>query len=184
MRDRDLYSKLLGVEAPWRVKDVDVRMETSEVEVFIEHSLSTKLKCPSCGAKCLGYDTRTRTRRHLDTMQVPTLLTADVPRVECAEHGVMQVEVPWAEAGSRFTALLEKVVIDWLREAYRRKRLSRSPSTISREVAYRRSDAVIWSRDGRPSAGLGVPIRYGELIGSLKGKAERQSRVACGRQRP
>lgn len=116
MRDRELYSKLLGIEAPWKVRDVDVRLEDGEVEVFIEHT-GTKLACPTCGSKCSGYDTRTRTWRHLDTMQFRTLLTADVPRVECSEHGVKQVDAPWSEPGSRFTALLETVVIDWLKEA-------------------------------------------------------------------
>ena len=40
-----------------------------------------------------------------------------MPRVECAEHGVMQIDAPWADRGSHFTALFECVVIDWLREA-------------------------------------------------------------------
>lgn len=30
---------------------------------------------------------------------------------------MQQVLVPWAEAGSRFTALFERLVIDWLKEA-------------------------------------------------------------------
>ncbi len=42
---------------------------------------------------------------------------ADVPRVECPEHVVAQASTPWSEPGSRFTALFERVVIDWLKEA-------------------------------------------------------------------
>jgi len=42
---------------------------------------------------------------------------ADMPRVECEEHGVVTVEVPWAEPGSGFTALFEALVIDWLKTA-------------------------------------------------------------------
>ena len=30
---------------------------------------------------------------------------------------MVQVSVPWAEAGSRFTAMFESLVIDWLKEA-------------------------------------------------------------------
>ncbi|MEF8980187.1 helix-turn-helix domain-containing protein, partial [Thiohalorhabdus sp.] len=37
--------------------------------------------------------------------------------MNCPEHGVRQVDVPWAEAGSGFTALFEALVIDWLKEA-------------------------------------------------------------------
>lgn len=116
MRDRDMYAKLLGVEKPWKVKDVELRLDKGEVEVFLEHARSSKLACPQCEAKCPGYDTRRRQWRHLDTMQFRTIVTADVPRVKCEEHGVKQVDVPWAESGSRFTALFEKIVIDWLKE--------------------------------------------------------------------
>jgi len=117
MRDRDLYAKLLGIEAPWFVRDVEARLEAREVEVFISFDERVEATCPECGKACGRHDTRTRTWRHLDTMQYRTLLTADVPRVKCAEHGVKQVKVPWAEPGSRFTALFEAVVIDWLHEA-------------------------------------------------------------------
>jgi hypothetical protein len=34
MRDRDLYAKLLGIEAPWFVRDVDARLDVGEVEIF------------------------------------------------------------------------------------------------------------------------------------------------------
>ena len=117
MRDRDLYAKLLGIDHPWRVRDVDARLDEAQVEVFIDFDATAELLCPSCGEACGKYDTRTRSWRHLDTMQYRTVLTADVPRVKCPEHGVKQVNVPWAEPGSRFTAMFETLVIDWLREA-------------------------------------------------------------------
>lgn len=37
--------------------------------------------------------------------------------MRCVDCGVLQIPVPWAEPNSRFTALFEAVVIDWLREA-------------------------------------------------------------------
>jgi len=117
MRDRDLYAKLLGIEAPWFVRDVDARLDAREVEVLIAFADDAEATCPECGKACRRYDTRKRTWRHLDTMQYRTLLTADVPRVECPEHGVKQVQVPWALPGSRFTAMLEALVIDWLKES-------------------------------------------------------------------
>ena len=46
-----------------------------------------------------------------------TALIAKVPRVECAEHSVVNVCVPWAEPGSSFTAMFEALVIDWLQVA-------------------------------------------------------------------
>ena len=53
----------------------------------------------------------------MDTCQLKTLLVADLPRVECAEYGVVSVQVPWSEPGSGFTALYEALVTDWLKEA-------------------------------------------------------------------
>ena len=116
MTETTLYEKLLGIERPWRVRDVRLALEQGDVKVGVEFAGET-LVCPACGAACPGYDRRRREWRHLDTMQYRTLVRADVPRVRCAEHGVQQVRVPWAEAQSRFTALFEAMVIDWLRVA-------------------------------------------------------------------
>ena len=113
MRDTQLYGRILGVEHPWRVTEVELDLKASEVRVRVEHGDET-LVCPECGKAGPGYDRRTRRWRHLDTCQHRTILIADVPRVECAEHGVKQVTVPWSESGSWFTALFESVVIDWL----------------------------------------------------------------------
>ena len=115
MRDTQLYARILGVEHPWRVKDVELDLKAREVRVRVEHG-DEALVCPECGKAGPGYDRRTRRWRHLDTCQYRTILIADVPRVECVEHGVKQIAVAWSESGSRFTALFESLVIDWLRE--------------------------------------------------------------------
>ena len=90
--------------------------QQGDVEVGVQFVGET-LVCPACGAACPGYDRRPRMWRHLDTMQYRTLVRAEVPRVRCAEHGVQQVPVPWADAQVRFTALFEAMVIDWLQVA-------------------------------------------------------------------
>jgi transposase len=117
MRDKELYAQILGIRSPWHVRDVDLQLDKGEVRVSITCSESAVLTCPTCGRECPGYDTRERRWRHLDTCQYRTILIADLPRVQCKEHGVLQISVPWAEPGSRFTALFEAVVIDWLHEA-------------------------------------------------------------------
>lgn len=87
------------------------------MRVRVEHSGGGGCVCPKCGKGVTRYDVRRREWRHLDTCQLRTILEAEVPRVECAEDGVLQMPVPWAEPGSRLTALFECVVIDWLKEA-------------------------------------------------------------------
>jgi transposase len=115
MQDRDLYALILGLVTPWEVRDVKLDLKGGEVRVMVAAKLGATFSCPECGKPCPGYDTRQRSWRHLDTCQFKTILVADVARVNCDEHGVKQVHVPWAEPGSGFTALMEAVVIDWLR---------------------------------------------------------------------
>ena len=117
MRDKELYGKILGVEAPWQVVDVELRLEAGEVLVHLEGEACSELLCPECGEPGKRYDTRSKRWRHLDTCQYRTVLIAEVPRVNCSVHGVRQVRVPWSEPGSRFTALFEALVIDWLQES-------------------------------------------------------------------
>lgn len=92
-------------------------MKEERVTVHVALEGRAELHCPECGRLCPGYDHRPRQWRHLDTCQLQTILWAEVPRVECPEHGVHQIRVPWAEPGSGFTALFEALIIDWLREA-------------------------------------------------------------------
>ncbi len=106
----------MGVESPWRVTEVDLALDEGEVLVHLVNG-EKRPPCPECGKPCSDYDTRSRRWRHLDTCQYRTVLLAQVPRIECPDHGVLQVRVPWSEPGSRFTALFEALVIDWLQEA-------------------------------------------------------------------
>ena len=71
--------------------------------------------CPKCGRMCKRHDQKWREWRRLDLMQWRTLLRAAVPRANCPEHGVPQVEMPWAESHGRQTAALEMAVIDDLK---------------------------------------------------------------------
>jgi transposase len=115
MRDVELYRALLGLTAPWTVAGVDVDMKGQRVVVSVEAGPGP-YPCPECGTPTGRYDSKRRRWRHLDTMQFTTWIEADVPRVECATHGVKQLRVPWAEPGSQFTALFERLAIDLLRE--------------------------------------------------------------------
>jgi len=101
---------------PWTVKEVTLNGAEQSVEVRVE-ATQKKWPCPTCGVESLRHDARHRRWRHLDTCQFQTILLAAVPRVKCLEHGVQQIQVPWAERNSKFTAMFEARVIRWLREA-------------------------------------------------------------------
>jgi transposase len=115
MRDVELYRGLLGLTAPWTVAGVDVDLKGQRVVVRVEAGPGP-YPCPECGTPTGRYDSKPRRWRHLDTMQFTTWIEGDVPRVDCATHGVKQLRVPWAEPGSQFTALFERFAIDLLRE--------------------------------------------------------------------
>ena len=117
MRDKELYRQILGIRSPWKVADVELSVGAGEVKVIVEQEPGAEQRCPKCGAVCSGYDQRRRKWRHLDTCQFKTTIIGRIPRVNCAEHGVRQVAVPWSESRSGFTALFEGLVIDWLHEA-------------------------------------------------------------------
>lgn len=117
MNDRELYQQILGLAHPWKVTDIRLSLADRQVVVVAGYKAGLQLPCPNCGALCGVYDHRKRQWRHLDTCQLQTLIEAEVPRVNCPEHGVQQVVVSWAEPGGRFTALFEAMVIAWLGEA-------------------------------------------------------------------
>jgi transposase len=115
MRDTELYQQILGLARPWSVRDVTLDVDGGQVDVFVEHAGETRWSCPECGRQLACYDhAEERVWRHLDTCQFQTHLHARIPRVDCPEHGVRQVDVPWAGKHSRFTLLMERLVIDTL----------------------------------------------------------------------
>jgi transposase len=116
MESVELYRQLLGLTAPWTVERVELDMERQRVEVHVGHAPGQRFACPDCGQELAVYDhLSARTWRHLDSMQFLTYLHARPPRVSCAEHGVKQVHLPWTQAGSRFTNMLEALAITVLR---------------------------------------------------------------------
>lgn len=115
MQDKELYEKLLGLQAPWHVTDVNLEIEVSKVTVRLSHDLLERFPCPECGIEGTTHDHRLRRWRHLDTCGFTTIIEARVPRVDCPSHGIHQVKVPWAEPGSGFTALFEALAISWLK---------------------------------------------------------------------
>lgn len=112
-----LYEQILGLSSPWFVSGVELDKGQAEVVVQVDRDRDAPLACPRCGRTCPGYDSRERCWRHLDTCQFRTQVVAQVPRIQCPEHGCLTISVPWAEQNSRYTLLFEAFVISWLRAA-------------------------------------------------------------------
>lgn len=112
MRDTDFYQQILGLAEPWFVHEVDLNVAEHRVDIWVGHTPKVRWPCPQCGVPLACRDhAEQRVWRHLDTCQFQTHLHARIPRVQCPDHGVAQVRVPWAEPRSRFTALFERLAI-------------------------------------------------------------------------
>ena len=117
MQDVEFYKELLGLVAPWTVRQVALNVKEQRVDIWAEHGDGQRWPCPECQEALPIYDHIPERRwRHLDTCQCQTVLHARLPRVACPTHGVRQVRVPWAEPSSHFTQLFERFAIDVLKE--------------------------------------------------------------------
>src|SRR5260370_36439702 len=112
MQDTELYRQLLGLNTPWTVTRVELRIKEQRVEVWAGHPESARWPCPECATELALYDhAEERTWRQLDSCQFQTYLHARPPRGAGPEHGVRQVGPAWA--GGRAAGRAAR----WTREA-------------------------------------------------------------------
>src|SRR5580704_11638949 len=114
MRDIEFQQQLLGIPPPWRVADVEVDREAKVVETHVV--FAGPAACPMCSLPAPKHDHRERRFRHLDLYEYRAYVVVRVPRVECSEHGVQQLAVPWADGRTGFTSLFERLVISLIKE--------------------------------------------------------------------
>lgn len=116
-QDLLLFQAALGLAEPWRVTSVEFDAEAKRLDLRVDFAKGATFCCPECDRVGLkAYDTEEKTWRHLDFFQHQAFLTARVPRVECPEHKVRLVAVPWARPRSGFTLLFEALIMAMVRE--------------------------------------------------------------------
>lgn len=113
MEARDLFTAALQLGEEWRVEECDLRRDEGVLTLRIGFVRGSKFAAPRQGhqLKMPVHDTVERRWRHLNFFQFRTELVARVPRVKTPDGHVVQVEVPWARAGSGFTLLLEAMAM-------------------------------------------------------------------------
>lgn len=115
---KEFFESVLGLGPDWQVSKVTVDEASRELLLDLSLTTSAKVACPECGRACAIYDHgRRREWRHLDTMQLKTVLRARLPRAKCPQHGPQTVRVPWADPMTRFTLAFEAHAIDVLENA-------------------------------------------------------------------
>ena len=114
MRDTEFIAELLRLKAPWVVKESNIDLDRQRVDAHLEWEGPGR--CPTCDRESSKHDHRERVWRDLDLCGDQLFLHARVPRIDCAEHGIHSVAVPWAEGRTEFTSRFERLVILLLRE--------------------------------------------------------------------
>jgi transposase len=81
------------------------------VSVRADRRWARRPACGVCGARAPLYDRGRRRRwRSLDDGVLMVFLEADLPRVSCAEHGVVIAMVPWARHDAGHTRAFDEAV--------------------------------------------------------------------------
>lgn len=159
MQITNFYEQILGITKPWFITDAKIDETDKSVHVNLSHNGGEKFPCKHCQTLCPVYDhSDVRTWRHLDTCDHYTYLHAELPRVDCPQHGICVIQPDWSRANSRFTLQFESFMIDTLRLTQVRRcaaiqlRVSEEQlkrvqqQAVARGLAHRQQNKV----DGRP----------------------------------
>lgn len=108
----------LGLQSPWKLvnQHLDTDKSPNELHLHVKADRGSLYPCPVCQDQCKAHDFKEMTWRHINFFQHHAYITAAVPRVNCPEHGIKRIEVPWARKGSRFTLLFEQAAMTLVRE--------------------------------------------------------------------
>lgn len=178
MKDKDFFHRVLGLEEPWSVHEVKLDLPGKRVDVRVVLREGTKWAEEGALLPIAGYEEREW--RHLDTMQLETVLRARVPRVRYPDGTTRMVAVPWAEKGSRWTLDFEALAVrvleasssvreasEWLRlDARATQRIM--DRAVARGLERRTLEGV--ARLGIDEKSFRKRHRYGTLINDLDGR--------------
>lgn len=113
MTAKDL-EMMLGLKSPWKLEEVNMDHAARKVVLKVRCA-ATIWGDPETGVRLHIHSWEKRTWRHLDFWQYETVLEAEVPRVQDPEtKETRMVQVPWAEAGSRWTLAFERLAVEVL----------------------------------------------------------------------
>lgn len=107
-----LFKIALNLQDPWYISQIEFSAEGKQLDIHVDFKSGSKFSCPKCGKpNCSVHDTIERTWRHLNFFQFKTYIHCRVPRTECEDCGVKQINVPWARKSSGFTLLMDALIV-------------------------------------------------------------------------
>jgi transposase len=129
------FGDMLKLDEKWSVLDVAVDKENETTHIYVGTERGETFPCPVCGRQCKAHDYQERVWRDLDMGSFRCEVHAGIPRTVCPEHGIKQVNVPWAREFSRHTRYFEKRCFELIREM---------PLNAASRIM-RVSDDMLWS---------------------------------------
>ena len=104
------------IPEPWYIDSCLFNEEKKQLDVFVNIRKGAVFSCTNCGAEHQPvYDIadNNRTWRHLNFMEYPCYIYAELPRTNCQKCGkIHRVDVPWAiKPRSNFTTLFDAWII-------------------------------------------------------------------------
>lgn len=94
------FEKIFHIPEPWYIDRIEFSEEEAQLNVYVKFRKRALFPCSDCGAldqPVKDIATYDRTWRHLNFMEYPCYIHAELPRTKCDPCGrVMRVNVPWA----------------------------------------------------------------------------------------
>lgn len=115
MQGYSVWRRGLGLTSWTVIERVDFDEDADEAVVSVRARKSQRSRCGRCRVVARHFDQGEGRRRWraLDLGPLRVSIEAAAPRVDCPEHGVTVVQVPWARHGARHTRYFDQTVA-WL----------------------------------------------------------------------
>ena len=116
MDDRKLVEDLYSITKPWFVSRITLSPDNLRLDAYLDHEENCRWQCPVCSKEyCISDHVKERIWRDLDSGIYQVYIHARIPRVNCIEHGKLQVTVPWSAKHSRFSMRFESLALGIMR---------------------------------------------------------------------
>ena len=97
MNGTEVLAAALNVTPPWKIVRHEIvnLKATPEFHMEIAADQHHSYPCTECGEERQVRDTAAIRWRPADFFGRPCFVSAEVPKIDCPEHGMVQVVVPW-----------------------------------------------------------------------------------------
>ena len=107
MDEKELFTMALSIKDPWFIEKIEFANSQKErqIDIMISFKEQVSFKRPVDDNK--AHNTINKTYRQLNFFQYKAFIHAKIPQIECKEHGLKSVKVPFKLSENGFTLLEE-----------------------------------------------------------------------------